>query len=309
VRRVAALSFLLFFLTCGTALAQAWVPERGEATVSVTYQNYDVAGHFDVQGHKNNNGGTRSHAAVVELDYGLTDTTALIVAVPFIASKYTGPPSYFVGPHETHPGPLDDGSYHGAFQDLRIELRRLFWVGPVAVAPFAGASFPTHEYETVGEAVPGRHRKDVQAGVNVGLDLGRVLGGGYVNARYAYAAAERLDGHPFTRSNIDLEVGYPVLPRVVLRGVMNRQLRHQGPALTELSDDWEHHDRFIAPSYLNLGAGASVTLTSSMDVYGLWLGTASGNNGAHRARTLTFGVSVAVFSGLRGLGGEDPSDP
>jgi hypothetical protein len=309
VRRIAAFSFLLFFLARATALAQAWVPERGEGTVSVTYQHYDVAGHYDVKGQKNNNGGTRSHSAVVEFDYGLTDTTALLVSVPFIASKYTGPPSYFVGPNETFPGPLDDGSYHGAFQDLRVELRRLFWAGPMAVAPFAGASFPTHEYETVGEAVPGRHRKDFHAGVNVGLDLGRVLGSGYVSARYAYAVNERMSDHPFTRSNIDLEVGYPALPRVVLRGVINRQIRHQGPTIAELSRDWLHHDRFMAPSYLNLGAGASVRLTNSMDVFGLWLGTVSGNSGAHRARALTFGVSVAVLSGLRGLGGDNAADP
>ncbi len=290
-------------------VAQAWVPERGEATVSLTYQHYDVAGHFDVLGRENNNGGTRSHTAVVELDYGLTETTALIISVPFIASKYTGPPSYFVGPHETHPGPLDDGSYHGAFQDLRIELRRLFWAGPVAVAPFVGASLPSHEYETVGEAVPGRHRKDFQGGVNAGIDLGRILAGSYVHARYAYTTAERLSGHPFTRSNIDVEVGYPAMPRVVVRGVMNRQVRHRGPALSELADDWEHHDRFIAPSYFNLGAGATVTVTNTMDVYGLWLSTVSGNNGAHRARTLAFGVSVAILSRLRGLGGETGSDP
>ena len=90
----------------------------------------------------------------------MTDTIGLIVSLPFIASKYTGPPVYFVGTHLTHPGPLDDGQYHAAFQDVRVEGRRLFRAGPVGFAPFVGASFPTHNYETVGEAVPGRHRRD-----------------------------------------------------------------------------------------------------------------------------------------------------
>src|SRR5262249_50272462 len=154
--------------------AQAWIPSKSEGTVSLTYQNYDVAGHFDAQGRKNNNGGTHSHAVISEVDYGITDTTALTVSLPFIMSKYTGPPVYFVGGVLTRPGPLDDGTYHGAFQDVRLEARRVFWAGPVPVAPFVGASFPSHDYQTEGEAVPGRHRRDLQIGANVGVNLNRL---------------------------------------------------------------------------------------------------------------------------------------
>ena len=297
-------SFLLALpLLCGTAGAQAFVSARGEASVSLTYQNYVVVGHFDAQGHKNTNGGTESHALVTELDYGVTDSFGLTVSLPFIASKYTGPPSYFVGTHLTYPGPLDDGTYHAAFQDLRIEARRVFWAGPVALAPFVGVSFPTHDYETVGEAVPGRHRRDLQFGTNVGADLDRLLSGLYVQGRYAYGTAERVNNFPFTRSNIDLEGGYAIVPRVVIRALMDRQIRHQGPSLDELAADWVDHDRFIAPSYLNLGGGMSVSLTRSTDIYALWIPTVSGSNGAHRARTLAIGITLGVGSGLRGLGG------
>jgi hypothetical protein len=287
----------------GTAGAQAFVAARGEASVSLTYQNYVVVGHFDAQGHKNTNGGTESHAVVTELDYGVTDSFGLTVSLPFIASKYTGPPSYFVGTHLTSPGRLDDGTYHAAFQDLRIEARRVFWAGPVALAPFVAVSFPTHDYETVGEAVPGRHRRDLQFGTNVGADLGRLLSGLYVQGRYAYGTAERVNNFPFTRSNIDLEGGYAIVPRVVIRALMDRQIRHQGPSLDELAVDWVDHDRFIAPSYLNLGGGVSVSLTRSTDIYALWIPTVSGSNGAHRARTLAIGITLDVGSGLRGLGG------
>jgi hypothetical protein len=290
---------------CGNgsvAMAQAWVPGKGDGTVSVTYQNYDVAGHYDAQGHKNNNGGTYSQVVVTEIDYGITDTIGVTVSLPFIASKYTGPPVYFVGGVETHPGPLDDGAYHGAFQDVRIDGRWLFWAGPIPVAPFVGASFPTHDYETVGEAVPGRHRRDLQAGANVGINLDRVTPGAYAHGRYAYGAAQEIEGFSFTRSNIDLEVGWPLISRVVIRGLAGWQIRHDGPSVRELTVDWEHHDRFIAPSYTNLGVGASVPI-GGMDVYALWLGTARGSNGAHRARTIAAGVTFGFGSRLTGLGG------
>lgn len=286
-------------------LAQASIPDRGEVTVTLTYQNYDVLGHYDVQGHPNNNGGTRSQALVTELDYGIMDRFGLIVSLPLIASKYTGPPSYYVGPFLTFPGPLDDGTYHAAFQDVRIELRRQWWAGPIPVTPFVGVSFPTHDYETVGEAVPGRRRRDLQAGASAGVDLDRLLPGAYVQGRYAYGTMQEVNDLPFTRSNIDLDGGVAASSRVLVRALAEWQIRHQGPTLAQLAPDWVNHDRFIAPSYTHVGGGASVSITRTTDVFALFVATAAGNNGAHRQRTLALGVSFSLRSGLRGLGGAD----
>jgi hypothetical protein len=274
----------------------------------LTYQHYDVRGHFDVHGNENENGGTESHALLTELDYGLGGQFGLTVSLPFIASRYTGPPSYNVGPYITYPGPLDDGSYHGAVQDLRIEIRRLWWAGPVAFAPFAGFSFPTHDYETVGEAVPGRHRRDLQLGVSAAVGLDRFAPGSYFQVKYAYGTMERVNDIPFTRSNIDVEGGVAA-GRVLFRGLIASQIRHEGPSLDQLAPDWVNHDRFIAPSYLNLGGGASLSLTESADVYALWVDTVAGSNGAHRARLLVIGVMFELRSHLKGLGGANPSGP
>jgi hypothetical protein len=290
-------------LGCAAILrAQAWVPPQGEGTVSLTYQNYDVSGHFDRQGRKNTNGGTRSEALITDLDYGVTDRIGLSLSLPFIASKYTGPPSYFVGPFETFPGRLDDGSYHAAFQDLRVEARRMFLMGPLAVTPFIGGLFPTHEYETVGEAVPGRHRRELQLGASASARLDPFLGDGSVHVRYMYAAAERVDNFPYTRSNIDFEGDHALTSRVALRGLVRLQIAHKGPTLEELEQDWVNHDRFIAPNYLDLGGGASASLTHSADVYALWVTTVSGSNGAHRAQTLAVGASWSFGGGIGGLG-------
>jgi hypothetical protein len=291
-------------LWSATAHAQASIPDRGEGTVTLTYQNYDVVGHFDVQGNTNTNGGSRSQALVTEFDYGVMDRFGLIVSLPLIASKYTGPPSYYVGPYLTFPGPLDDGTYHAAFQDLRIELRRQWWAGPVPVTPFVGVSFPTHAYETVGEAVPGRHRRDLQFGASTGLNLDRILPrGSYVESRYAYGTMEQVDDIPFTRSNIDVDLGVAAASHLLLRALADWQIRHSGPTLAELAPDWVNHDRFIAPSYAHVGAGATVPVTRSIEVSGVFVATAAGSNGAHRQRTLVLGISFSLGSGLRGLGG------
>lgn len=284
--------------------AQPWVPPRNEGTVSVTYQNYYATGHFDLLGRENTNGATHSKALALDLDYGITDTVGLSLNLPFIASKYTGPSSYFAAGIETFPGPLDDGSYHAAIQDVRVEVRRMFVMGPIAVAPFVGVSLPTHDYETVGEAVPGRHRRELQLGASAGATFDPVLPGLHAHVRYSLAVAERIQGFSAVRSTIDLEGGYAVTSRLALRAVLSWQIRNKGPLAPELARDWVNHDRFIVANYFNAGGGTTVSLTSSTELYAVWIATVSGKNGAHAARLFTIGASWSFGGGFGGFGGK-----
>jgi hypothetical protein len=281
------------------AQAQPWVPPAGEGTLSLTFQNYYVVGHFDVLGRKNPNGATHARAMLAEVDFGLTDTTALTVTLPFIATKYTGPDQYEVGRIPTFPGPLDDREYHGTFQDLRIEARRVWWAGPVAVAPLAGVTIPTHQYETRGEAVAGKHRREIQGGAAAGADLNRLLRGAYVDGRYALAVAERIHGFSSVKSNIDVEGGATLTERIGLRGMASWQIRHKGPTILQLADhDWSGHDRFIVSSYFNVGGGVTVGLTRNTELHAVWIATISGKSGAHQARMLAVGSSWSFGSGM-----------
>jgi hypothetical protein len=298
---------LLVLQLASVVHAQATVPDRGEGELTITYQHYAVLGHFGLNGNENTKANTRSQAAVTDFDYGVGKGFGLLMSLPFIASKYTGAPSYSVAGHPTNAGPLDDGTYHAAFQDLRLELRRQWWAGPVPIAPFVGFSFPTNDYQTVGEAVPGRHRRDLQVGASGGVDLDQLLPGAYVQARYAYGTMQRVNELRlrFTRSNIDVEAGVNATSRLLVRGLAGLQIRHQGPTPDQIAaaTDWVNHDRYIAPSYLNVGGGPLFSVSRSTDVFALFVGTVSGNNGAHRERTVAVGVTFGFGSTMHGLGG------
>ena len=290
------------------ACAQPWVPPPGEGTVSLTYQNYYVKGHYvGVKGvPTTDTGATHSKSLVAEVDWGLPKAIGLTIGLPYIASKYTGPPVYFVGGIETHPGPLDDGSYHGAFQDLHVEVRRMIEFERVAIAPLAGITVPTHEYETQGEAVPGRHRTDFQIGATAGTDLSSWIPSTYVHARYALAAAEVIDGLSSVRSNIDVEVGSDVTRRLGLRGLVDWQIRHKGPTNAELvAHDWATHDRFVVSNYTNLGAGLTIRVRQSTELSGTWVSTVTGNRGAHMGHLLAVTLTREFGGGnaIKGLGG------
>ena len=200
---------LLVVIGSTPVFAQATVPPAGEGDVTLTYQNYYVTGHFDAGGRKNKNGATHTQAVLTEFDYALTDEVCLSVTLSFIASKYTGGSSYFVGGRETFPGPLDEYTYHAAFQDLRIEVRRMFEAGRVSITPFIGVSFPTHHYETIGEAVPGRRRAELQCGAAAASFLDPALPGVHVHMRYAYGAAQEISGYPATRNMLDVGWNVP----------------------------------------------------------------------------------------------------
>jgi hypothetical protein len=298
-RRISLAGLVLYGASTLPLSAQPWVPARGEGTVVAAYQNYYVAGHFDLQGRQNTNGATHSKVLMTEIDFGLTDTVAVTARLPYVASKYTGPPVYFVGGIPTFPGPLDDRTYHGAWQDLYLEARRMFTPRLVTVTPFVGVTLPTHDYETHGEAVPGRHRRDINLGASAGVDLGRILPYTYATGRYAWITAERSEGFPSIRSTIDAEVGHDVGWRLGLRALMSWQIRHKGPTLGELNEhDWEGHDRFIVSSSFSLGAGTSVRTTRSTEIFATWVATVSGRSGAHVGRMLAIGASYNFGAGL-----------
>src|SRR5215467_11365770 len=151
------------FSSARPTAAQVVVPPRGEGTVTIAVESYRQTGHFDANGNKTYNTSTETQTVIGHLDFGVTDKIGLAVSLPFISSKYTGPPTYIVPPGiVTHAGPLDNGEYHSAFQDLHVEVRRMFLIGPIVVAPLIGVGLPTHDYETQGESAPGRDRKELQ---------------------------------------------------------------------------------------------------------------------------------------------------
>ena len=300
MRRATLCAVAVSYLAAAATLhAQPWVPAQGEGTVSVVYQNYYTLGHYNVEGRPNTNGATHSKAVMVEVDVGLPGSTALSISLPYIAAKYTGPDEYMVGGILTYPGPLDkDRKYHGAFQDLRAELRRLFWAGPVAVAPLVGVTLPTHGYETHGEAVVGRRRRELLVGVTAGADLHRIVPRTHVHGRYAVVNAQRIQGFRSVTSNLTIDGGFDLSRRIGIRGLVVSQFRHSGPTIPQIAArDWLGHDRFIVSSYFNAGVGVNITVSRSVDLHAVWVSTLSGRSGAHRARMLSIGTSWGFGSG------------
>lgn len=285
------------------ALAQAYVPAKGEGTVSFLYQGMFVRDHYfgttPVDA-----GQITSKALLVDVTYGVTDKLAISFGVPWVTSRYNGslphPIADLSGPTPVYGGvnPADDGTYHGTFQDLRFGVRyNAVARNGMALTPFITTSIPSHGYTVLAHASPGQNLKQLQIGLSGAKLLDAVVPGLFVQGRYAYAFTQTVVADiSHDRSNADLEVGYFVSPRLRLLALATGQFTHGGidivpNARVALGPLFPYHDQITQIHFLDLGGGLSYALTERVDLYGSLVRTVAARNGHAIDHGLSLGLS------------------
>jgi hypothetical protein len=296
-RAAAGGSMVVVFLTAlsSRASAQAFLPNQGEGSVGVLYQNTLVNRHVFGDGSRVDAGQIKADGILVDVTYGLTDKMAISLNIPFLAAKYSGT--------KPHLGSLvDDGQYHSGFQDLRFDLRYNLATGPIAITPFVGTIVPSHDYQYFGHGAIGRNLKEVQIGVAAARLLDPLVPGAFIQARYTYGFIEKPLDVSHNRSILDIELGYFVNPRIRVFGLAMGQITHGGIELTRLfpadltPDQFLHHDHIGRVNLLDAGGGLQVSVTPAMDLFGSVVHTLSGTNGHALTYSLTIGASWSFRS-------------
>jgi len=288
------------------ANGQAWLPATGQGAVTVLFQDMAVRQHLFSDGQAVEAGHIDSYNLMLDLTYGVTDRLAVGISLPYVSARYKGTFG--------HPGSvLDDGYFHGTWQDFRLSARWGLVAGGTAVTPFAELLVPSHEYDYYGHAAPGRKLTELQLGVNVGHVLTRVVPGTFVQARYSYGFAEQSLGVYHDRSNLDAEIGYFINPRLRVFGLTATQYTHGGvplthqfpgdlcgvpnpvpPAVLLSCSTFMHHDQLARTNLIDLGVGSQVSLTQRLDVFGSIVRTVAGRN----VHAVNHGISIGLSWGL-----------
>jgi hypothetical protein len=215
--------------------------------------------------------GTTSHQLTLGAEYVPIDKLAVDLSLPLLFIKYTGDPGFL------HPGggSYDDGDTHTTLTDLRASARYQVLAEPVALSPHLGVSIPVADYETVGNAVAGRHLKALHLGLGVGTIF---LDTAYAHALYEFSLVEKYDRTAVTeqygqnRSDFGITLGYKLLEqRLDLHVDANGRITHGGVDFSEVNfasgDDVAlYHDPILKESIYLVGAGASYQLTNSLGV-------------------------------------------
>jgi hypothetical protein len=283
---VFAVAGLLAAATAGPASAQAWLPAKGEGTISVLFTNIVSRDHF-LPDRRYDFGRIDANTLLADVTYGLTDRVAITFGVPVVVSRYRGG-----APHR--PVTLDDGGWHATTQDFRFNVRYNVLRGPLVVTPFVGTDLPSRAYEFYAHAAPGRRLKEVAAGASVAklfAAQGLVLQG-----RYGLTFSEGAIDRARRFSVASIEAAYFLTPSVRVVAMSSARFGHTGIDLYPDSgrvlpfEIFAHHDQISRESFTNVGGGASYSISDRMDVFGAFTKTVRGRN----THAVNRGVSVGV---------------
>lgn len=286
--------------------AQAWLPPKGEATFSLGYGSVFVNKHYlgslDNPGDsvESDYGHIRSQSVGLGFSYGVADSLAVAVGLPFVDSKFYGGgnlPAHCLPLGSNCKNPVDDGHYHGTVQDYRVDVSYQAWNGIVAVAPFVAAVIPSHSYTSFAHSAPGRDLHEYLLGVSSGTRLDRLVAGSYVELTYSYAFVERVMNIRHDRSDFALEVGYYLTPSLGMRGIGTGTYTHGGvafesPESTPL-DLFPVHDQIAKTSGISVGGGLTYTLTGATTLYASYLTQVQGRGGHKIKDSFSFGMSYS----------------
>lgn len=258
----------LFLPLSGTAMAQAWLLPKGEATLGLGW-SYDFAGHhLDYLGHIDSPGDMLFHIVTSNVGYGITDRLAVSLNLPFVISKYRGP-----APHPARTGApeYDTGAWNGTSQDFRADVRFRATTGALAVTPMLAVVIPSRAYEYLAHSAPGLRLTEAQLGVSVGRILDPVLPRAFAQARYVFAMPEKVIGISHNRSEASLDLGYFITDALTVRGFGAYAKTYGGwRALIDIpprsSPNWQYHDQLRRTQTFRVGGGLSYALTGSVDV-------------------------------------------
>jgi hypothetical protein len=263
---------------------QAWVPDKGEGTETVTLQDNFVKDHLGADGKRFDVGHIRTFILLQDIDYGVTDKLALDVSIPFVLAKYYGP-----RPHQL---PVDNGNYHGNFQDVRIVLRYNLRTRPLMVTPFVALGVPSNDYIYFAHSAAGTQQREYVIGSSFGRGFEPILSRAYAQGSYLFMIPEEVMGIRTYRSRVDWDVGYFATKRLAVRALGTLQVGHSGyqvgdppadlgdfPTRVPSNVKWYHHDQTSRISFLNLGGGGNFAITKSLTGFLVLTTTVWGRNG------------------------------
>ena len=310
--KITRLSLTLAMLTgvAHTAMAQAFVPAKGEATVTVLYQDVLVKKHMNLD-FWTDSGHIKSRNVGFDFTVGLGHKLALSATLPFTASKYNGDKPHLLAPTESTllPGfqPVDNGVYHSSLQDFRFDLRYNLTSRGVVLTPVFTAIIPSHDYPYFGHAAVGHGYREFQLGAYAAhvFRPWRFLPTGFVQGRYTIGLEEKIENISRTRHTMGIEGGYFLTERLRVFGMAIKQITHGGvdfivspradnPAPSPI---FVHHDQLAREGFLNLGGGAGFTLSKRIELFAADVRTVSGINGHALSHLATVGVTYSFTIG------------
>lgn len=322
IRSAFVVLFAFFVFQLGLVIpghCQAWIAPKHTGSFSTSYLNEfsdkTFFGNGDtfrinpVTGVKENNSGElRTQGIYFDFAYSFTDKFAVSASIPYFTKRFTPPRGQdpfaaYAGRHLYPDGtvPLDDGNYHGSFQDIGLRLRYNLTAHPFMITPYVELNTPSHDYLFFSHATVGNHVKSLGLGSYFGGAIDRVLPNAYIQSRFGYTFDQKILDISRNRIIGDVEFGYFFTPSVraftilageVTKGGLDTPLSPSyGPPNAATNPYYFHHSQISRSNYVNLGVGGQYSINGQVDFYGLFSRTLTARNLHNVAYGITLGFS------------------
>lgn len=246
--------------------------EESRGSITIGYQMQHTKGLILDNGDIRGATTTDAHIMFVAVDYMLNDRWQAHAELPFIRKRSSGGP----GAHDPsilaipHPEAefLDDGNYHGAWQDWVLGVSYHTNWGRLRVEPHVIAQIPSHDYSHFANAGIGQNLWRVKLGANFTHRL--ESSNFYYTFGYSYEVWEKVLGTSLDKQHLRGSAGYFFNPQIA--GWVFANVRHgQGLNSIEIGNDrtteiFYQHDRLSEHNFAIAGIGSSYRLNDNYSI-------------------------------------------
>ena len=302
----------LLVLTARASAGQAYIPSAGDGTVSVSFQSVHTSSQSDVNGVKGDPETTDTRAVLWQVEYGLTERIAVHASLPLIFGRYEGLNPHTVG-RNLQPSDLDNGTYHGGFQDFYVGVR--YGLGTVArprCLPVRRSHYP--EPPLRDPRAVGRRARPASAAASdlPSADSWTASRPVFITRPgFRTGLRRRLSTFCTNRTGIDSAVGYFVNPRFAVQFVQTMQYIHNGMFFvfepefdagisgggTVTDQHFIDHDRLLRSRVVTLGGGVTYSLTDSIGLFATATSMAWGRSLPRPVRSFSVGMNWGFKAG------------
>lgn len=276
------LGLALAFALCGLVRADDAAPEfaGGHGSISIEFQHTYYHGDFDGPAGKDS-GNVSYFAYELEASYFVADGWEVHLGLPYIMSQFSGNSFQRQFAHPvlsclTPRGPtpacrptlLDDGNYHGTFQDWTGGVRYHFDYAGVQVAPEIDLVVPSHNYQYYGSSVGERNTR-----LGLGAELSHQFDFSdfFWHAHGEYFFNTHHIGYDNDYYTLGLDAGYFFSPRLSAKLTTDLRL---GNGITDqeiggppaLDPVWLNHDRIRLKEHGIVGVATDYVFASNYDL-------------------------------------------
>lgn len=208
---------------------------------------------------------TDSRSLTLSVDYRLDERWSVNAALPYIRKRAVNDRGFHNPARLAVPRPdskfLDDGDYHGTWQDWQLGVTYHTDFAGFDVRPHAVLTYPSRDYTFFASAAAGQRLGRLR----LGFDISRRLGSSnfHYSAGYSYELVEKVLGNNLDKQHLRLSGRYDVSPQLSASVfAVGRRGRGLDPAIflreSRLGSElWYQHDRLLRHNYGLAGIGVA----------------------------------------------------